>query len=133
MIHPDCSEGINRAPGGRERWDPDFSAVSAVCRGWIGCAGSDWESDTRLAKDRSDLCRREKNARALGCVRPVAWFSTIYWAGPARSAMTASSVNFAAVTPMRSKHSATMLFEAVSNVMRRSIGVIERRSWSRAR
>ena len=31
--------------------------------------------------------------------------------------MTASSVNFAAVTPIRSKHSATMLFVAVSKLI----------------
>ena len=43
------------------------------------------------------------------------------------SAITASSVSFAAVTPIRSKHSATMLFGVVNRVMSRSIGV----SWSR--
>ena len=44
-------------------------------------------------------------------------------AGTSRSARTASSVSLAAVTPMRSKHSATMLFGVVKRVMSRSIGV----------
>src|SRR5262249_60579610 len=43
---------------------------------------------------------------------------------PLCSAMTASSVSLAAVTPMRSKHSATMLLDAVRRLMSRSIGVI---------
>ena len=43
---------------------------------------------------------------------------------PLCSAMTANSVSLAAVTPIRSKHSATMLLEAVSKLMSRSIGVI---------
>ena len=40
-----------------------------------------------------------------------------------RSAITANSVSLAAVTPMRSKHSATMLFVAVSKLISRSIVV----------
>jgi hypothetical protein len=44
-----------------------------------------------------------------------------------RSARTASSVSFAAVTPIRSKQSATMLFDAVKRVMSKSIGVTDRR------
>src|SRR5207253_340301 len=39
------------------------------------------------------------------------------------SAITASSVKRAAVTPMRSKHSATILLDAVSRLMSKSIGV----------
>jgi hypothetical protein len=49
------------------------------------------------------------------------------------SAMTASSVSLAAVMPIRSKHSATMLFGAVSMLMRRSIAEICRRLLARAR
>ena len=54
--------------------------------------------------------------------------AAIVVAAPWCSAMTASSVSLAAVTPMRSKHSATMLLDAVSRLMSRSIGVILRRS-----
>src|SRR5262249_52193023 len=43
------------------------------------------------------------------------------------SAMTAYSVSLAAVTPIRSKHSATMLLVAVSKLIRRSIEVMTER------
>ena len=39
------------------------------------------------------------------------------------SAITANSVSFAAVTPIRSKHSATMLLGVVNRLISRSIGV----------
>ena len=43
------------------------------------------------------------------------------------TAMTASSVSLAAVTPIRSKHSATMLLGEVSRLISRSMGVMRSR------
>ena len=82
------------------------------------------ESGTRKGQADRERCRifRSPN-RAVGEDSDTARAGR-YFAGASRSASTASSVSFAAVTPMRSKHSATMLLGVVKSVMSRSIGVM---------
>ena len=58
-----------------------------------------------------------------GCVAEASLRSRSDQTGESRSARTASSVSFAAVTPIRSKHSATMLFGVVNKVINKSIGL----------
>ena len=119
---PDGGGGGGQDPAGEAEQHATLDVLRRPHRVLPAAAGRAAEAGRRVRPGQVPRGGAEPR-HAAGEVPAGAGEVRAYCPGTSRSARTASSVSLAAVTPMRSKHSATMLLGVVNRVMSRSIGV----------